>query len=225
MYRCLAIDDEPLALSLLADYIQRDARLQLIDVLTNPLDGIKRVKNGEADLVFLDIQMPQLTGIEFMEQTRNSCRIILTTAYPEFALKGYEYNVVDYLLKPVSFERFSQAISKLPVNHSKAETADFFFVKSGYKFCRINYSDIIYLESLRDYVAIHLINGPKILSQERLSHFEKTLPSNRFTRIHKSYIVSIEKIIAIEKMQVSVGDTQLPVGDTYKEEFMSRVRG
>lgn len=225
MYRCLVIDDEPLALNLLADYIRQTDVLQLVDITTSPLKGLQRVQSGEADLVFLDIHMPELTGIEFMQLAGNNCRIILTTAYPEFALEGYEYNVVDYLLKPVSPDRFNKAIQKLPAPYPEKITgqADYLFVKSEYKLVRIDFSNILYLEAMRDYIAIHSIDGARTLTLQSLSYFENELPSHLFSRIHKSYIVAMGRISSVEKNRVLINNRQLPVGETYRANFLKKI--
>ncbi len=225
MYRCLVIDDEPLALNVLADYIRQTEELQLADVTTSPLQGLQRVQAGEADLVFLDIQMPEITGMEFMKRVGSTCKIILTTAYPEFALEGYEYNVTDYLLKPISFERFTKAIKKLPAltTGKPIIPPDYLFVKSEYKLLRVDFNSICYLESLRDYVAIHLTDGGKILTLQSLSSFVQELPEHLFARIHKSYIVAINKINFIEKNKVAISNNHLPVGDTYKTVFYKKI--
>ena len=218
MYRCIAIDDEPLALNILADYIRKTDSLHLVDICTNPKLALQRVLNNEADLIFLDIEMPGLNGIEFMQQTGSTCRFILTTAYPDYALKGYEYNVVDYLLKPIAYDRFLKAVQKLPLMISQPEQnrVSFFFVKSEYKLLRIDYDDVIYLESLRDYVAIHTLSGQKILTLQSLSSFEKELPAHQFVRIHKSYMVAINKLERIAKNRVQIGNLEIPIGDTYR---------
>lgn len=225
MYRCLVIDDEPLALDILAGYINKTENLRLVDVTTNPLEGLQRVQAGEADLVFLDIEMPGITGITFMQLAGNACKIILTTAYPQFALQGYEYNVVDYLLKPVSFNRFTKAVEKLPALHTAAHSkpVTYMFVKSEYKLLRIDFSNILYFEALRDYVAIITADGNKILTLQSLTSFEAALPAETFARIHKSYIINISKIKSIEKNRVIINNTYLPVGETYKTAFQKNI--
>jgi two-component system, LytTR family, response regulator len=225
MYRCIAIDDEPLALNVLADYIRQTTGLQLVDVTTQPAEGLARVQAGEADLVFLDIQMPGLTGIQFMKLAGNNCRFILTTAFAAFALEGYEYNVVDYLLKPFSYERFSKAIQKLPVVPEQTVPAkpDYLFIKSEYKLLRVDFSSMLFLESLRDYVAIHTADGKRILTLQPLSYFETELPAQQFARIHKSYIIALNKISYIEKNRVIINTFHLPVGDTYKPDFLKKI--
>jgi two-component system, LytTR family, response regulator len=226
MYRCIAIDDEPLALNIIADYIRKTPSLQLVDISTSPRAALQRVLNGEADLLFLDIEMPGLNGIEFMQLAGNHSRFILTTAYPDYALKGYEYNVVDYLLKPIAYDRFLKAVQKLPalINGPEIKPAAFFFVKSEYKLVRIDYEEVICLEALRDYVAIHTVTGQKILTLQSLSSFSKELPEQLFTRIHKSYIVAINKINSLTKNKIIAGTHELPVGETYKGNLMKVIR-
>jgi two-component system, LytTR family, response regulator len=222
MLRCIVIDDEPLALNILADYINKTDNLLLVDITTQPLQGLQRIQNNEADVVFLDINMPVINGLQAMDIIGKQCRIILTTAYPDFAVQGFDRDVVDYLLKPVSYERFCKAIKKLEqlTGGTTGETEkNYFFVKSEYKQIRIDYTDVLYLESLRDYVAIHLTNNNKILTLQSLSSFEKELPPQLFVRIHKSYIISLGKIKTIEKSTVSVNGKMLPVGNTFKAGF------
>lgn len=225
--RCLVVDDEPLALNVLAEYIRRTERLQLADVTTSPLHALQRVQAGEADLVFLDIEMPRMNGIEFLQAAGSASKFILTTAYAEFALEGYEYNIMDYLLKPISYERFLKAVQKMPVpvpQEGPPAPPSYFFVKSEYKLVRVDHSDILYLEAMRDYVAIHTVNGKKILTLQSLGSFEQELPAASFARVHKSFIVSLDRIWLIEKNKVSVGETVLPVGEKYRSAFNASLR-
>jgi DNA-binding LytR/AlgR family response regulator len=226
MYRCIAIDDEPLALNIIADYIRKTPSLLLVDISTSPRSALQRVLNGEADLLFLDIEMPGLNGIQFMQQAGNNSRFILTTAYPDYALKGYEFNVVDYLLKPIAYDRFLKAVQKLPALNSSPELKPpaYFFVKSEYKLVRIDYDEVICLEALRDYVAIHTVTGQKILTLQSLSSFAKELPDHLFTRIHKSYIVAINKINSLSKNKITAGTHEIPVGETYKGNLVKVIK-
>lgn len=225
MYRCLVIDDEPLALNVLAGYIRQSNGLLLVDINTSPIHGLQRVQNGEADLVFLDIEMPELSGVQFMKIADANCKIIVTTAYAQYAVDGFEYNAIDYLLKPISFERFSKAVQKLPPLAATAAAGklliqlDYIFVKSEYKLLRVDFNTILFLESLRDYVAIHTTAGKKILTLQSMASFEKELPDTLFIRIHKSYIIAFDKIKFIEKSKVIINNNYLPVGDTYKNNF------
>lgn len=222
MLRCIVIDDEPLALNILADYINKTDNLLLVDITTQPLQGLQRIQNNEVDVVFLDINMPGINGLQAMDIIGRQCRIVLTTAYPEFAVQGFDREVVDYLLKPISYERFSKAIKKLLLQTTGITTTaekNYFFVKSEYKQIRIDYADVLYLESLRDYVAIHLAKNSKILTLQSLSSFERELPEQQFIRIHKSYMIALHKIKQIEKSGVLINGKILPVGVTYKARF------
>lgn len=226
--RCVVTDDEPLAVNLLADYVNRTPGFELILKTTHVLDALDVVQQGRADLVFLDIQMPDLTGIQFMKIIRGACKIIITTAYPEYALQGYEFDVVDYLLKPVTYERFAAATQKAiaRLEHKPAiVTADsikHIFVKADYKIRKIDLNDIMYIEALRDYTAIHLPNE-KILSLESLRNYETLLPEIQFVRIHKSYIINTAKIAFIERSKVVINKEYLPVGETYRKHFFSLI--
>lgn len=225
--RCLVIDDEPLALNVLAGYIRQTPSLQLVDVTTNPLHGLQRILAGETDLVFLDIQMKKLNGIELLKKAGTAARFILTTAFAEYALEGYEYSIADYLLKPISYERFLKAVDKISLPERIGGTLTspaFFFVKSEYKLLRIDYADVLCLEALRDYVAIHTVSGTKILTLQSLSSFEKELPPHHFIRVHKSYIIPPGKISYIEKNRIVLGSMAVPIGDTYRANLLKHTR-
>lgn len=226
--RCIVVDDEPLAVELLADYIGKTPGLQLVLKTTHVLDALQSVQEGKADLLFLDIQMPELTGIQFMKIMRNACPVILTTAYAEYALEGYEYDVVDYLLKPVTFERYMVAVEKAKkrlekVEHIVQEPTSHIFIKTEYRIQKIDLADILYIESLRDYIAIHT-EKEKIMSLESLRNMEETLPANNFIRIHKSYIINKNKIEFLERGKVVINKQYLPVGETYREKFLAGIK-
>ena len=225
--RCIVIDDEPLALNVLATYIRQTDFLQLADVTTDPVQGLERILANEADLVFLDIQMPNLNGIDLLKKAGARCKFILTTAFAEFALEGYELNVTDYLLKPIGYERFLKAVQKLrkpDLDYSKIELPTFIFVKSEYKLLRVDYSNIKYLEGLRDYVVIHTVDGQKILTLQSLSFFEKELPPALFARVHKSFIVALQLIELIEKNTILLGKYIIPIGGAYRKNLMKYVK-
>jgi two-component system LytT family response regulator len=225
--RCIVVDDEPLAVDLLADYIGKTPGMQVVLKTTQVLDALPGVLEGKADLLFLDIQMPELTGIQFMKIMRNACPVILTTAYSEYALESYEFDVVDYLLKPVTFERFMVAVEKAKrrieqkINPTQAPQ-EHIFIKTEYRIQKIDLADILYIEALRDYIAIHISTG-KILSLESLRNMEEMLPAN-FIRIHKSYIINKNKIQFLERGKVVINKQYLPVGDTYREKFMNQIK-
>jgi two-component system, LytTR family, response regulator len=228
--RCIVVDDEPLAVDLLADYLQKTPGMQVVLKTTHVLDALHGVQEGKADLLFLDIQMPELTGIQFMKIMRNACPVILTTAYSEYALESYEFDVVDYLLKPVTFERFMVAVEKARRRLEQSagnpvrgpEVPEHIFIKTEYRIQKIDLADILYIEALRDYIAIHMKPG-KILSLESLRNMEEMLPSN-FIRIHKSYIINKNKIEYLEKGKVVINKQYLPVGDTYRDKFNAQIK-
>lgn len=234
MLNCLVIDDEPLAIRLLSDYIEKTDGLQLLQAFSNPIEALQFADQQRPDLIFLDIQMPELTGIQFMKIANGKYPIILTTAYDHYALDSYEFDVIDYLLKPISLDRFMVAAKKAqqrlqpstPTPSSTAKTLpqalSYIFVKSDYKTLKINLADILYLEGLGDYVCIHL-PGKKVLTLEKMKNLAVSLPPDNFIRVHKSYVVAIDKIDFIERNRIVINDQRLPIGATYKEAFWNKV--
>lgn len=224
--RCIIVDDEPLAVALLADYVQKTSGLEVVLRTTHVLDALQAVQEDRADLLFLDIQMPELTGIQFMKIIRRRCAVILTTAYTQYALEGYEHDVVDYLLKPITLDRFMIAVgrAKERIGRTQAKVSetssshatDHLFIRTEYRIQRVDLASIYYIEALRDYVAIHTATG-KILSLESMKHMEELLPGDMFIRIHKSYIIHLNKVDFLERGRVVIGKEYLPIGDTYKE--------
>lgn len=228
MIRTAIIDDEPLAVQLLKGYVEKISTLELLYAGSNVFDVIKLVQENKLDMVLLDIQMPELTGIQFMKIIGNQCKVILTTAYSEYALEGYEYNVVDYLLKPFSFDRFASAILKMSdtkpfASTNEAVKPDHFFIKSEYKLIRVNFDDILFIESLRDYIAIHTTTKQKILSLESLRNLDHSLPSDKFSRVHKSYIVALNKIHFVERNRIVINDQHIPIGESYQAAFFEKI--
>ena len=228
--RCVILDDEPLAVKLLADYVNRTGDLDLLFAGTNVMLALDLVQRGQADLLFLDIQMPELSGIQFMKIVRNACDIVITSAYPDYAVDGFEYNALDYLLKPVTYDRFSVAVNKFRLKHGSQnilhvtkDVPDHIFIRSNNRLQRMDFKDIFYIEGLRDYIAFHGVQG-KTLSLESMKNILALLPSQQFVRIHKSYIVNMSKISFVEKGSVSINNINLPIGETYREEFMNSVR-
>jgi two-component system, LytTR family, response regulator len=227
MIKCLVLDDEPLAANLLAQYIQQSKGIELVLKTTHEKEALKIVMEGGVDVIFLDIQMPEISGIEILKIIRSNCRVILTTAYPEYALEGFEHDVVDYLLKPITYERFCIAVAKvkdrlLTKKENSLETPDHIFIKSGHRICRIGLNSILYIEALRDYVAFYTTNE-KILSLESLKNLEEILPSQLFIRIHKSYIINKSKIDFVEKWKVIISQQYLPVGETYRGKLIEEL--
>lgn len=222
---CLVVDDEELARKLLENYIARLPHLHLVQKCANPLEAFSVFQENGVDILFLDIQMPELTGIDFLKSLPQKPKVIFTTAYSEYAIEGYQLDVIDYLLKPFSFERFVQAVNKaveqLKTNTGNAEK-DFLLVRSEHKVHKIKLEDIRYIQSMREYVAYFLPTG-KILELNSLKKLEEKLPSDRFIRIHKSYIVPIQKVTALEGNLVHIGNEKLPIGSLYKEEVLKRI--
>jgi DNA-binding LytR/AlgR family response regulator len=221
--RTVIVDDEPLAVELLADYVNRTEGLHLTEATTDVYKALKLVQEGHVDLLLLDIQMPELTGIQFMKIAGDHCKIIITTAYTEYALDGYDFNVSDYLLKPIAYERFLKAISKVqqpvPTETKAVPKADHIFIKSEYKLIRVNLADILYIESLRDYIAVHTADRQKIMSLDSLRNMESILPADEFVRVHKSYIIAVKKISFVEKNRIIISNEYIPIGDSYSESF------
>src|ERR1700756_3719110 len=243
MIRCLIVDDEPLALHILEDYISKIPFLQLVKATTNPIEALTLVQEKLVDLVFLDVQMPELTGIQFLRIANGKAKVILTTAYPQYALEGYELDVVDYLLKPIAFDRFFKAVQKAqtiiqpsakaaaipeqiqPQQQPQSDfTNDFIFVKSEHKIQKVYLRDILFIEGLKDYISI-FTPQERIITLQNMKKMEDALPERHFVRVHKSYIVSLNKIDSIERSRIWIGDKIIPVGDTYRDEFFKIVDG
>jgi DNA-binding LytR/AlgR family response regulator len=226
---CVIVEDEPLARNLMAEYVRKVPRLNLIEACSNPLTAIEVLRNNSVDVLFLDVQMPELTGISLLKVLQKRPLVVLTTAYSEYALEGYELDVADYLLKPITFERFLRAVDRVtqrlegkqqpvrPVVPQEAQPK-FVFVKDGTKLVKVHLDDILYIEGLKDYVTIHT-RQQKIVSLQRLKVLEEQLPADQFIRIHNSYIVSLKSIDVIHKGDVQVGGALLPIGDTFKKSF------
>lgn len=231
---CIVVDDEPLAIALLSDYITKTSGLNLIASTSDALEALKLAKNGSIDLIFLDMLMPELTGLQFMKILQKKCLVIITTAYSEYALESYDHHVVDYLLKPITFDRFLVAIEKAQERLTPTHLVDqmqtltplqeqFIFVKTDYRLVKITLDDIYYLEGARDYVIIHTTTE-KILTLQSMKSLEGELPANQFMRIHKSYIIAVNKISFIERGRVSINEQLLPVSDSQKDRLLNRLK-
>ena len=226
--KTIAIDDEPLALRLVSVYVSITPFLELVGAFDNPLDAIDFLSTQSADLIFVDIQMPDLTGIEFARSLENAPKIIFTTAYEKYALEGFKLNAIDYLLKPFSYEEFLKAAQKarkqseleasvLPTIEANSQ---FLFLKSEYKIRRINFNDILYIEGLKDYIKVYTTGEDKpVLSLNSIKSLEQKLPEDQFMRVHRSFIVNLNKIDTIERSRIIFGKTYIPVSDQYKDKF------
>ncbi|HFB99992.1 MAG TPA: response regulator transcription factor [Phaeodactylibacter sp.] len=237
----IIVDDEPLALDVLETYVDKIPDINLVAKCSNALEANAALKEHEIDLMFLDIQMPQLTGIDFLKTLAKPPKVVFTTAYANYAVEGFELNAVDYLLKPISLDRFMKAVNKVqeqinleqkgattvaaPVEESSSK-ADFIFVKADKKLVKVNYDEIIYIEGLKDYVIIRLVNG-RVITLQTMKSLEKKLPDTIFKRIHRSYIVNVKKIKAIQGNMVEVIEKNqakhLPIGKNYRDELLELI--
>lgn len=228
MITVVAIDDEPLALQLIADYIKKTPDLFLLGQFENPLEAAQYISKNHIDIVFTDIQMPGLTGIEFTRSMVNGPVVIFTTAFENYALDGFKLDIADYLLKPFTYEEFLTSVHKAErMIRSGTKPADevvsnneFLFLKSDYKIKRIYFQDILYIEGLKEYVKVHTMHSDKpILSLSSLKNLEMKLPSDKFMRVHRSFIVNLEKIDTIDRSRIVFGKKYIPIGDHYKDKF------
>ena len=241
--KCIIVDDEELARQLLEGYINKIPFLELAASCKNSLEAMQVLQQEQIDLMFLDIQMPELTGIEFLQTLQKKPVVIFTTAYKEYALEGYELDVIDYMLKPISFERFLQGVNKAleylklkkgarqqsPANDKpeagfQKEKDDFIILKADHKFHKVFHHDILYIEGLKEYVTFYTTDK-KIIVLESLKKLEETLPSTKFMRIHKSYLINTGKVKTLYGNQVLIGEKYLPIGKSYAEEVKGRLFG
>lgn len=231
MIRCLAVDDEMLALDLLEDNIKKIPFLELVQTCRTAMEAMEALRNGAVDLLFLDIQMPDISGIQLLRSLHHKPMVIFTTAYSKYATEGFDLDVIDYLLKPYSFERFLKAVNKAnqymslrdhASNHSSpAETAAppaFLFVKADYKLYKINLKDILYVEGLKDYIKIYAGEKP-VVTQMSMKTIEEKLPARDFIRVHRSFIVAFNKIDFVQKHMLTLGKKEIPVSEHYREQL------
>jgi len=226
--KCLIVDDEELAIDILEEYINRISYLELTGTCKNAMEAITFLNQTQVDLLFLDIQMPGLTGLQLLRGMNDRPEVIMTTAYSEYALEGFDLNVLDYLIKPIPFERFVKAINRffqirqpnisLPDNSLTDSYKDaFIFVKSDKVMIKVVLSDITYIESLRNYVAIYLINGKMVKTMNTISNIEEKLPENHFMRVHRSFIIAIDKIGSFTSGSIKINGQIIPIGRQYKD--------
>jgi DNA-binding LytR/AlgR family response regulator len=232
LIRCIIIEDERLAQDVIKNHLERSGRFNLLGTYRNAPEAKEALERETVDLIFLDIQLPGMTGLNFLRSLTNPPLVVFTTSYPEYALESYEFNVIDYLLKPVSYERFTKTIDKIiegkifktPDAEVKSASRDHIFIRSEGKFFRISFSNIIYIEGMKDYLKIHT-SDHVIVTHQTMVDMENLLPVRNFMRIHKSYIVAISYIKAVFGNSVDMGKAQLPIGLNYKERIMSFVTG
>ncbi len=234
---CIIVDDEPLARDLLEDFISKIPFLNLKALCKNGFEAVETLQREKIDLIFLDIQMPDISGVQLFESLIVKPQVIFTTAYHDYAVEGFELDATDYLVKPFTFERFLKAANKAyriyHLNNTGTDSLkqidensqkDFLFVKEGTSTVRINLNEVLYMEGLKDYIKI-FTKEKTVLTLMPLKTMEGKLPSDKFVRVHRSYIVSISKIDSIERSRIIIGDNWLPIGDYYKEEFQKHLKG
>ncbi len=233
---CIIIDDEKSAVEILKEMVGRLPFLNLLKCFTNPFEGLEFIQSHPLDLVFLDVEMPVITGIELMKSLRNRPLVIFTAVDPKYAISGYDLDATDFLLKPLTFDRLLKGVNKANQihkfteltgntagNHEKNSNLDFILVKTGYNTIRIDLDDILYCEGLKDYIKVH-ITGKTIVTLNSLKKFEELLPDDRFVRVHKSFIISLAKIDSIQNNRIVIGKSIIPIGDNYKTKFNNKIR-
>ena len=237
--RCLAVDDEPLALDIIESYVSKLPFLKLVRTCSSATEAMQVLQEEQVDLMFLDIEMPELTGIQFLNILKHQPLIIFTTAYPDYALEGFNQDAVDYLLKPIPFDRFLKAVTKAQArlqqhNGKPAEAPaapavpqqpaehEFMFVKADYKTVRVDFRDILWIEGLKDYIIIQT-RDQKIITLLSMNKAMEKLPESKFMRVHRSFIVALQKIDSIEKSRIRIGSKEIPIGEVYKDQFLKWV--
>ena len=223
-FRCIIIEDEPLALERTKNYVEKIPFLSLKGCFDHALEGLAYLNSHPVDILFLDINMDELSGVELLESSKIDSQVIITTAYEQYALKGFELNVTDYLLKPFTFQRFLQAVNKAQENLRKEPKAqvEFVFIKTENRLEKIMLQDILYIEGMRDYRRIFMTHK-NIMTLQTFSELEHMIPSHQICRVHKSFMVAISKIESIERRRIVIGDKRIPISDTYKEAFYTRI--
>lgn len=227
---CIAVDDEPLALDIIVDYISKVPFLKLLRTFDNALDSIEFIKNNKVDLMFLDIQMEELSGIQLMHALKERPQVIITSAHDSYAIEGFELDAADYLLKPISFERFVKSVDKV-YNKIKAlsgesngnaavpvQSEKFIFIKTENRLQKVAFDEILFIEGQGDYLKV-VTSAARIMTLQNFKKFESTLPADNFIRVHKSYLVAINKIESISKNRIKIGNVLIPVSDSYRNNF------
>lgn len=226
--KCIAVDDEPPALQLVTTYIEKTPFLELQGAYNNPIEALEQVQKHHIPLVFLDINMPDISGMQLSRLLPESSKVIFTTAYEKYALESYRVAALDYLVKPFSYEEFLEAATRardfFNVKEEQPETADFMFIKADYKLHKVYFNEIMYVENIKDYVRLHLNNGNKLMSLMSLKSLEEELPGN-FMKVHRSFIVNLDAITTIERNRILFGKNYVPISDKYKDTFQQYISG
>lgn len=225
LINCIIVEDEPLALERTKDYILKIPFLNLLTTFDNGIDAFVFLKSNRVDLIFLDINMGEFSGIQLLKTANISSQVIITTAYQEYALTGFDLNVTDYLLKPYTFERFLQAVDKAQANLKKEVVNEriSFFIKTEYRLEKILLSEVLYIEGMRDYRRVHTLNK-RIMTLQTFKDFEQDIPPSIICRVHKSFMVSLDKIDSIERNIITIQNKRIPVSETYRKDFFERIR-
>ncbi len=226
MIRCIAVDDEPLALSLIKSYIEQTPKLELIGAYSSALQALEAVRREQPDLLFLDIQMPTMNGIELASLIDTyRTKVVFTTAFSQYALEGFRVDAIDYLLKPISYDNFSRCVDKverlLDKTAGGVASNDYMVIKSDYRLVKVQYSEVLYLESLRDYVLVVLADGTQLKTLSTLKGIESTLPNELFRRVHRSFIVNLSNVRVVERNTIIFGRTTIPISESYRSEVMA----
>ncbi|HLK29777.1 MAG TPA: LytTR family DNA-binding domain-containing protein [Puia sp.] len=232
MIKCIIVEDETLAQQVIQSHLQKMEEVEVVAVCNNAAEAIAALKKFEVDLIFLDIQLPGVTGLSLLKILNNPPLVILTTAYSEYALESYEFSVIDYLLKPISFERFKKAMTKVfngrlyskIVAEKDNQTAEHIFIKSGNKFFKINFSEIIFIEAMKDYLKIHAADYT-LVTHQTMTEMEKLLPAKQFIRVHKSFIVAVAHIKTVYGNNIELEKNTIPIGVSYKNSVMNFIAG
>lgn len=228
MIKCIIVEDETLAQQVIQSHLQRVDRFELVGICNNALEAETVLNKQEVDLIFLDIQLPGMSGLNFLRSLQNPPLVVLTTAYAEYALESYEFNVIDYLLKPISFERFSKTINKIVDGRLFTQVeknslpVDHIFIKSNSKFFKVNFSEIIYVEGMKDYLKVHTADY-KLITHQTMNDMEKILSSKQFIRVHKSYIVAVPYIRSIYGNSIEMEKVTIPIGNSYKDNVINLI--
>lgn len=224
--KCLIVDDEPLAIKVLESHIENIPSLSVVGSCHNAFSAMEALQKSAVDLLFLDIHMPKLMGHEFLRTLRNPPKVIFTTAHKEFAIDAFELEAVDYLLKPITLERLLKAVNKISDEYSTelnpekiVDNEGFIYVRAERKMIKVSYSDILYIESMKDYVKVVRSSDKALFVKQSISSFEELLPANMFLRVHRSYIVSLAKITAVTNHDVEIGTTEIPIGRVYSQQL------
>lgn len=227
---CLIVDDEPVARKGLEEYVREVEFLNLIGKCENAMKAVSFLNQGNVNLLLLDIHMPKLSGIDFLKTIKNPPMVIFTTAYSDYALEGYALDIIDYLVKPIPFERFLKAVQKardfytLQLKAEAASTQDYFFVKVDHKFEKVNFSDVLYVEAMQNYCIIH-VPDRKMITYITFSGLESQLPADKFLKVHKSFLVSLEKVKSLDGNEIIIGSARIPISRGLKDEVMKRIMG